>query len=135
MGRLRALCICWRATYKMARSQPAATNMADNSHFSVILLQAVSKITKTGVTHGLAETNSILSSACHGGPDGSCSFTTVGHIGVGDIHFTIDQSDLRNWIADVEEVINKDLQNAGTSFFNALLGKNKRDCLPPGYFW
>ncbi|WIA43108.1 hypothetical protein OEZ86_009627 [Tetradesmus obliquus] len=102
---------------------------------SLDIFWAVSKITKKGVNHGLAETNSILSSACHGGPDGSCSFTTVGHIGVGDIHFTIDQSDLRNWIADVKEVINKDLQNAGTSFFNALLGKNKRDCLPPGYFW
>lgn len=102
---------------------------------SLDIFWAVSKITKKGVIHGLAETNSILSSACHGGPDGSCSFTTVGHIGVGDIHFTIDQSDLRNWIADVKEVINKDLQNAGTSFFNALLGKNKRDCLPPGYFW
>uniref|UniRef100_A0A383WPT6 D-arabinono-1,4-lactone oxidase C-terminal domain-containing protein n=1 Tax=Tetradesmus obliquus TaxID=3088 RepID=A0A383WPT6_TETOB len=102
---------------------------------SLDIFWAVSKITKKGVTHGLAETSSILSSACHGGPDGSCSFTTVGHIGVGDIHFTIDQSDLRNWIADVKEVINKDLQNAGTSFFNALLGKDKRDCLPPGYFW
>jgi hypothetical protein len=35
----------------------------------------------------------------------------------------------------VKEVIDKDLHNAGTSSFNALLNKNKKDCLPPGYFW
>jgi hypothetical protein len=95
----------------------------------------VDKKTKKGVEYGLAEANSILSSACHGGPGDSCSFTTVGHIGVGDIHFTIDQSKLGDWIADVKEVIEKDLRSAGTGFFNALLHKNKRDCLPPGYFW
>jgi hypothetical protein len=100
-----------------------------------IPLQAVDKKTKQSVRYGLADANSIMSSACHGGPDGSCSFTSAGHIGVGDIHFTIDQSMLEDWIADVREVLDKDLRSVGTGWFNALLHKNKRDCLPPGYFW
>jgi hypothetical protein len=100
-----------------------------------VLIQAVDNKTKKGVEYGLAEANSILSSACHGGPGDSCSFTTVGHIGVGDIHFTIDQSKLEDWIADVKKIIEKDVRSAGTGLFNALLHNNKRDCLPPGYFW
>lgn len=100
-----------------------------------ILLQAVDEETNKGAEYALADANSILSSACNGGPDGSCSLMTVGHIGVKDIHFSIDQSKLGEWIADVKEVIDKDLHNSGAGFLDELLHKNKRECLPPGYFW
>ncbi|KAF6261964.1 hypothetical protein COO60DRAFT_701031 [Scenedesmus sp. NREL 46B-D3] len=102
---------------------------------SVDVFWAVDEETNKGAEYALADANSILSSACNGGPDGSCSLMTVGHIGVKDIHFSIDQSKLGEWIADVKEVIDKDLHHSGAGFLDELLHKNKRECLPPGYFW
>lgn len=103
---------------------------------SVDIHWAVDLKTQQGLEHALADGNDILSSACHGGPDGSCSFTSVGHIGVGDIHFTVDLPDLAQWVSDVKAIIAQDLFGAttGTVFSSALL-KQDKVCLPPGYFW
>jgi hypothetical protein len=85
---------------------------------------------KQPVTVGLGHTNDMLSVGCDLLTGNSCEFASA-DLGAEDIHFTLDKSQLKDWISDVKSIVQKDL--LASSATNS--SSSSRPCLPPGYFW